>query len=111
MCKLAFNSIYFADESKAYLLCKPFDNAHAADAARFSRGRKQPHCREHRNTSPFDVLGLPAISIPCGFTTSGLPVGLQIVGAPFAESTVLILAHAYEMETQWHKRHPRINRD
>ena len=48
-----------------------------------------------RNTSPFDVLGLPAISIPCGFTTSGLPIGLQIVGAPFAESTVLASAHAY----------------
>jgi aspartyl-tRNA(Asn)/glutamyl-tRNA(Gln) amidotransferase subunit A len=42
-----------------------------------------------RNTSPFNVLGLPAISVPCGFTTSGLPIGLQIVGAPFAETTVL----------------------
>jgi aspartyl-tRNA(Asn)/glutamyl-tRNA(Gln) amidotransferase subunit A len=60
-----------------------------------------------RNTSPFDVLGLPAISILCGFTTSGLPIGLQIVGAPFAESTVLALAHAYERETEWHKRHPK----
>jgi aspartyl-tRNA(Asn)/glutamyl-tRNA(Gln) amidotransferase subunit A len=62
-----------------------------------------------RNTSPFDVLGLPAISVPCGFTTSGLPIGLQIVGAPFAESTVLALAHAYERETEWHKRHPKVN--
>jgi aspartyl-tRNA(Asn)/glutamyl-tRNA(Gln) amidotransferase subunit A len=59
-----------------------------------------------RNTSPFDVLGLPAISVPCGFTNSGLPVGLQIVGAPFMESTVLALARAYEKETEWHKRHP-----
>ena len=62
-----------------------------------------------RNTSPFDVLGLPAISVPCGFTTSGLPIGLQIVGAPFAEPTVLALAHAYERETEWHKRHPKVN--
>jgi aspartyl-tRNA(Asn)/glutamyl-tRNA(Gln) amidotransferase subunit A len=62
-----------------------------------------------RNTSPFDVLGLPAISVPCGFTTSGLPIGLQIVGAPLAESTVLALAHAYERETEWHKRHPKVN--
>ena len=62
-----------------------------------------------RNTSPFDVLGLPAISVPCGFTTSGLPIGLQIVSAPFAESTVLALAHAYERETEWHKRHPTVN--
>jgi aspartyl-tRNA(Asn)/glutamyl-tRNA(Gln) amidotransferase subunit A len=62
-----------------------------------------------RNTSPFDVLGLPAISVPCGFTTSGLPIGLQIVGAPFAETTVLALAHAYERETEWHQRHPKLN--
>jgi aspartyl-tRNA(Asn)/glutamyl-tRNA(Gln) amidotransferase subunit A len=63
-----------------------------------------------RNTSPFDVLGLPAISVPCGFTTSGLPIGLQIVGAPFAETTVLALAHAYERETEWHQRHPNLKR-
>jgi len=62
-----------------------------------------------RNTSPFDVLGLPAISIPCGFTASGLPIGLQIVGAPFAESTVLALAYAYERKSEWHKRHPTVN--
>jgi len=61
-----------------------------------------------RNTSPFDVLGLPAISVPCGFTTSGLPIGLQIVGAPFAESTVLALAHAYEQATEWHRRSPPV---
>ena len=48
-----------------------------------------------QNTSPFDVFGLPTISVPCGFTNSGLPIGLQISGAPFAESTVLSLAHAY----------------
>jgi aspartyl-tRNA(Asn)/glutamyl-tRNA(Gln) amidotransferase subunit A len=59
-----------------------------------------------RNTSPFDILGLPAISVPCGFTTSGLPIGLQIVGAPFAESTVMALAHAYEDATEWHRRSP-----
>ena len=61
------------------------------------------------NNAPFDVFGLPAISVPCGFTSSGLPVGLQIVGAPFAESTVLALAHAYEQKTGWHKRRPSID--
>ena len=61
-----------------------------------------------RNTSPFDVFGLPAISVPCGFTVSNLPIGLQIVGAPFMEATVLALAHAYERETVWHKRHPTL---
>ena len=53
-----------------------------------------------RNTASFSVLGLPALSLPCGFTTDGLPIGLQIVGAPFAESTVLVLAHSYERETE-----------
>jgi len=62
-----------------------------------------------RNTASFAVLGLPALSLPSGFTAAGLPIGLQIVGAPFAESTVLALAHAYERETEWHKRHPRLD--
>ena len=62
-----------------------------------------------RNTAPFSVLGLPALSLPSGFTIAGLPIGLQIVGAPFAESTVLALAHAYERQTEWHKRHPKLD--
>ena len=61
-----------------------------------------------RNTSYFSFYGLPAISVPCGFTASGLPIGLQISGAPFAESTVLAVAHAYEHATQWHKRRPNL---
>lgn len=61
-----------------------------------------------RNTSPFDAFGLPTITVPCGFTSAGLPIGLQISGAPFAESTVLALAHAYERETEWHERHPKL---
>lgn len=59
-----------------------------------------------RNTSVFDVFGLPTISLPCGFSSSGLPIGLQITGAPFAESAVLALANAYERETAWHTRKP-----
>jgi len=61
-----------------------------------------------RNTGPFDVFGLPTISVPCGFSTSGLPIGLQISGAPFAELQVLALAHAYEQATEWHNRRPVI---
>jgi aspartyl-tRNA(Asn)/glutamyl-tRNA(Gln) amidotransferase subunit A len=59
-----------------------------------------------RNTSPFNVNGLPAISIPCGFTKKGLPVGLQIIGPHGRESVVFQLAHAYEQATDWHKRRP-----
>jgi aspartyl-tRNA(Asn)/glutamyl-tRNA(Gln) amidotransferase subunit A len=59
-----------------------------------------------RNTSPFSVLYWPSVSVPCGFTREGLPVGLQISGKPGADATVLRLAHAYEQATQWHTRVP-----
>src|ERR1700681_182022 len=61
-----------------------------------------------RNTSPFDVFGLPTISVPCGFSSAGLPIGLQNSGAPWAETTVLARAHAYEQATQWHTRRPKL---
>jgi len=61
-----------------------------------------------RNTSPFDVNGLPAISIPCGFTREGLPIGLQIIGPHGGESVVFQLARAYEQATEWHKRRPTV---
>ena len=64
---------------------------------------------DFRNTVPFNTYGLPAISVPCGFTGSGLPIGLQIGGPPFAESIVLALAHAYEQATRWHSRRPNMN--
>ena len=57
-----------------------------------------------RNTRPFNVWGLPAISVPCGFTKSGLPIGLQIAGPQWREDLVLRLAHAYEQATEWLKR-------
>jgi len=58
------------------------------------------------NTGAFDIYGLPTISIPCGFSASGLPIGLQISGAHFAESTVIALAHAYEQASVWHTKVP-----
>jgi aspartyl-tRNA(Asn)/glutamyl-tRNA(Gln) amidotransferase subunit A len=61
------------------------------------------------NTSAFDVYGLPTISVPCGFSASGLPIGLQISGNHLAESTVLALAHAYEQATSWHTRSPSLS--
>ncbi len=59
-----------------------------------------------RNTRPFNALGLPAISVPCGFTRAGLPVGLQICGPPGGDALVLQLASAYEQATEWHVRQP-----
>jgi aspartyl-tRNA(Asn)/glutamyl-tRNA(Gln) amidotransferase subunit A len=61
-----------------------------------------------RNTRPFNVYGLPAVSIPCGFSKSGLPVGLQISGAPGSEGAVLALASAYEKQSGWQKRTPPV---
>jgi aspartyl-tRNA(Asn)/glutamyl-tRNA(Gln) amidotransferase subunit A len=54
-----------------------------------------------RFTRPFNIVGLPAVSIPCGFTADGLPIGMQIGGKAFGESTVLRVAHAYEQEAKW----------
>jgi aspartyl-tRNA(Asn)/glutamyl-tRNA(Gln) amidotransferase subunit A len=57
-----------------------------------------------RNTSPFSVLYWPSVSVPCGFTSDGLPVGMQISGKPGNDVTVLRLARAYERATEWHKK-------
>lgn len=59
-----------------------------------------------RFTRPFNLLGFPAISVPCGFTPDGLPIGLQLVGRPFDEPTVLRVAAAYEAATAWARRRP-----
>jgi aspartyl-tRNA(Asn)/glutamyl-tRNA(Gln) amidotransferase subunit A len=57
-------------------------------------------------TAPFNAAGVPALTVPCGFTPGGLPIGLQIVGRPFDEVTVLRAGHAYEQATEWHRRRP-----
>jgi len=59
-----------------------------------------------RYTAPFNLTGLPALSIPCGFTADGLPIGLQIVGPPWAEDRLLQAGYAYEQATQWHLSEP-----
>ena len=61
-----------------------------------------------RFTAPFSFVGLPAISVPCGFSDTGMPIGLQLAGRPFDELTVLRAAHAYEQATDWHTRRPPI---
>ena len=59
-------------------------------------------------TIPCNLAGLPGISIPCGFTSVGLPIGLQILGKPFDEETPLRVAHAYEQHTDWREKRPQI---
>jgi aspartyl-tRNA(Asn)/glutamyl-tRNA(Gln) amidotransferase subunit A len=63
-----------------------------------------------RNTRPFNVWGNPAISVPCGFTKDGLPIGLQLAAAPWREDVVLQAAHAYEQATEWHTKMPELAR-
>ena len=73
-----------------------------------------PPGTEHRfmavslNCRPFNYLGLPAVSAPCGLDPNGSPIGLQIAGRPFAEGRVLKLADAYQRDTDWHRRLPPI---
>lgn len=61
-----------------------------------------------RNTTAANLLGLCALSLPCGFTRNGLPIGLQLIGRPWAEARLLRLAHAYEQATPWLRQHPRV---
>ena len=61
------------------------------------------------NVRPFNFFVLPAVSVPCGFTSKGLPIGLQIAGPPGGEAAVLRLARAYEQATDWHKRKPMLS--
>jgi aspartyl-tRNA(Asn)/glutamyl-tRNA(Gln) amidotransferase subunit A len=61
-----------------------------------------------RNTKVVNYLGLPAISVPCGFTTNGMPTAFQLIGPPLAEATLLRAADRYQRETDWHQRAPAI---
>lgn len=61
-----------------------------------------------RNMSPFNTLGLPALSVPCGFNSQGLPIGFQLVGRPFEEETVLRAGNAYQQTTDWHTKRPPV---
>jgi aspartyl-tRNA(Asn)/glutamyl-tRNA(Gln) amidotransferase subunit A len=59
-----------------------------------------------RLTRWVNYLGVPALSVPCGFDSHGLPMGLQLVGRPFSEGTLLAIGHAYQRATDWHRRAP-----
>ncbi|MCK7485362.1 MAG: amidase family protein [Bacillus subtilis] len=61
-----------------------------------------------RFTAPFNLAGLPALSVPCGFTKDGLPIGLQIVSRAWADAKALNAGYAYEQATEWHKQVPKI---
>ncbi len=60
-------------------------------------------------TRPISYIGIPAISVPCGFSSKGLPIGFQLVGRPFSEGLLLNAAHVYQRETDWHEYAPKFN--
>lgn len=66
----------------------------------------ETHRRPPSNTSAFNHFGTPAMTVPCGFSKDGLPIGLQLVGAAFREPVVLSVAYAYQQSTDWHRRKP-----
>ena len=59
-------------------------------------------------TISVNLAGLPGLSVPCGLDSGGLPIGLQIIGKHFDESTILRIAFAYEQATEWHKKKPKL---
>lgn len=70
----------------------------------------ETHRRPHSNTGAFNHFGTPAITLPCGFSKDGLPIGLQLVVAAFHEPAVLSIAYAYQQLTDWHRRKPPLGR-
>lgn len=81
------------------------------DAAIKREASDKPRNPEMENTGQFNVYGIPAISVPCGFTSGGLPIGLMIAGPRFSEGKVLALARAFERATEWHARKPPLRPD
>ena len=90
----------FADVDLLVLPTMPMPAPAIADLKADPAALRPAELKLLRNTRPFNVWGLPAISVPCGFTQSGLPIGLQIAGPHWREDLVLRLAHAYEQATE-----------
>jgi aspartyl-tRNA(Asn)/glutamyl-tRNA(Gln) amidotransferase subunit A len=88
------------------LILTPTTPVPAPSIEEVRRGRPESAPDLLRNTTRFNIYGLPSVSIPCGFTRGGLPIGLQISGANWSEARVLALAYSYEQATQWHAMHP-----
>jgi aspartyl-tRNA(Asn)/glutamyl-tRNA(Gln) amidotransferase subunit A len=102
----------FTDEvfGKVDVVAAPTIPERAPALARVTAGSPEEIVRRmgrfSRLTRPWNALGLPTLSVPCGFSADGRPVGLQLAGRPFDEATVLHVGHAYEQATDWHLRRP-----
>jgi aspartyl-tRNA(Asn)/glutamyl-tRNA(Gln) amidotransferase subunit A len=80
----------------------------SAPAPAFTAMDAMTTARRPSFTGPYNLTGMPAISLPCGFTSAGLPVGLQIAGKPFDEPTVLRVAYTYQQDARWFEQRPPV---
>ena len=80
-----------------------------AEALASTESYSECNLRVLRNTSIGNTLGLCGLSLPCGLTSAGLPVGLMVYGKPFDEDRVLRVGHAFQASTDWHRRHPALD--
>uniref|UniRef100_UPI001FDF3E35 amidase family protein n=1 Tax=Amycolatopsis jejuensis TaxID=330084 RepID=UPI001FDF3E35 len=97
-----------ADVDVVVTLTSPGPPARFDEQVPRDNGRGAARAAQNRFRRPFSVAGAPAVSVPCGFTKAGLPIGLQIVGRPGDDTTVLTVANAYQQRTDWHKRVPSL---
>ena len=74
--------------------------------AAYPIGGTSPQADMRSLTRPVSLTGLPALAVPCGFTSTGLPTSMQLVGRAWEESTLLRIGHAYEQAAGWYRRHP-----
>jgi aspartyl-tRNA(Asn)/glutamyl-tRNA(Gln) amidotransferase subunit A len=116
-----YDAYYLKAQKVRALIKKDFDNAFehcdvivtpTAPSTAFRIGEKtedplQMYLSDIYTLS-INLAGLPALSLPCGFDSEALPIGMQIIGKHFDESTVLRIAYAYEQATEWHKQKPRL---
>jgi aspartyl-tRNA(Asn)/glutamyl-tRNA(Gln) amidotransferase subunit A len=116
-----YDAYYGKAQAVRTLVCQDFDAAFkdvdlivtpATPTPAFKLGEKNEDPLQMYLSDIFTIsvnlAGLPAIALPCGFSTNGLPIGLQLIGRPFEEETVLRAAHAYEQATEWHLKKPVI---
>jgi aspartyl-tRNA(Asn)/glutamyl-tRNA(Gln) amidotransferase subunit A len=116
-----YDAYYLKAQKVRALIKKDFDNAFehcdvivtpTAPSTAFRIGEKtadplQMYLSDIYTLS-INLAGLPALSLPCGLDSEGLPIGMQIIGKHFDEPTVLRIAYAYEQATDWHKQKPRL---
>lgn len=109
---LMFNAMAGYDPADAASLRLPVEDVTAArigqDTVAYGNIEESLMFAMIRCTAPFNATHLPALSLPCGFTRAGLPVGMQIAGRPCDEALVLRVGHAYEQATSWHTRSPAL---